>query len=285
MRIHPARVVTIATLIALAVAACAKKSAGEDQAPAAAAAATAIKPGLDFKQPVDTHRKVIHTGRIELVVETFDTARTQLEALVTAAGGYIDSAEISHSEHSHGGTIVLRIPAEGYGEVVGKLAGIGQVTSESTTATDVTDQYVDIAARLVSARALEKRLLELAAERTATIDQILAIERELARVRGEIEGYEGHVRQWDDQIAMSTLTLTIYPKREVPVAASLGDRSSDAFHGSIDSLRETGAGLLVVTITLLPWALILVPSFLIGRRLWRRFRPQLAKAVVQPPNA
>jgi hypothetical protein len=100
-------------------------------------------------------------------------------------------------------------------------------------------------------------------------------------VRGEIEGYEGHVRQWDDQIAMSTLTLTITPKREAAVAASLGDRSSDAFHGSITSLRETGAGMLVCAIALLPWALVIVPSLLIGRRLWRRFRPSLPKAKIQ----
>jgi hypothetical protein len=239
-----------------------------------------------LQAPVETHRKVIHAGRVELIVDAFDAARTQLEALVTAAGGYIDSADISRHNGSHHATIVLRIPADGYGDLIGKLGGLGEVASESTTAADVTDQYVDVAARLASTRALEKRLLELAADRTtATVDQVIAVERELGRVRGEIEGYEGHVRQWDDQIAMSTLTLTMYPRREAPTVASLGDRSSDAFHDSIEGLRNAGAGLLLLAIAVLPWAVVLVPSFLLGRRLWRRFRPQLPKAVAQPPAA
>lgn len=285
-----ARIATVATLIALAVAACAKKSgdgqgASPSAAPVAVSASTAA-PGLDRKlnAPVETHRKVIHTGRVELIVDTFDTARAQLEAVVAAAGGYIDAADINHGELVHMARLVVRVPAEGYSDVIAKLAGIGQIASESTSAVDVTDQYVDVAARLTSSQALERRLLELASERTtATVDQVLAVERELARVRGEIESYQGHMRQWDDQIAMSTLTLMIVPKYEVRVAASFGDRSSEAFHGSIDGLREAAAGFLIFAIALLPWAVVLVPGFLIGRRLWRRSRRGLPTAVVQPP--
>lgn len=94
MRIRPARVITVATLIALAVPACAKKGGGEA---AVAVPAEAAKPGLDAtrKAPVEPHRKIVHTGRIELLVDTFDTARAQLDALIMAAGGYVDSAEIS----------------------------------------------------------------------------------------------------------------------------------------------------------------------------------------------
>jgi uncharacterized protein DUF4349 len=287
MRSHLARAATIATLITASIISCAKKGGGDADVPVVTAPAAGSGAGpkaASLQAPVETHRKVIHTGRVELIVETFDAARTQLEALVTAAGGYVDSADISLRHGSHYATIVLRIPADGYGELIGKLGGLGEVASESTTAADVTDQYVDVAARLASTRALENRLRELAAERTtATVEQVLAVERELGRVRGEIEGYEGHVRQWDDQIAMSTLTLTMYPRREAPSVASLGDRSSDAFHGSIEGLRNTAAGLLLFAIAVLPWAIVLVPSFLLGRRLWRRLRPQLPRAVVQPP--
>jgi hypothetical protein len=287
MRSSLARAATIATLITASITSCTKgKKGGDADAPVVTAPAAGSGAGpkaASLQAPVETHRKVIHTGRVELIVETFDAARAQLEALVTAAGGYIDSADVSRRHGSHYATIVLRIPADGYGDVIAKLGGLGEVASESTTAADVTDQYVDVAARLASTRALEKRLLELAADRTtATVDQVIAVERELGRVRGEIEGYEGHVRQWDDQIAMSTLTLTMYPRREAPTVASLGDRSSDTFHDSIEGLRNAGAGLLLFAIAVLPWAVVLVPSFLLGRRLWRRFRPQLPRAVAQP---
>jgi hypothetical protein len=286
---RPARVLTLATLIAASAASCAKRGDGDAPAATATAGSAAAKPsGPDtqsLQAPVETHRKVIHTGRVELIVVEFDAARTQLDSLVSAAGGYVDSADIRRRDDSHFATIVLRIPADGYGDLIGKLGDIGQVASESTTAADVTDQYVDVAARLASTQTLEKRLLELATDRTTgTVDQVLAIERELGRVRGEIETYEGHIRQWDDRIAMSTLTVTMYPGRDGPVVASLRDRSSEAFHGSLDGLRSTGAGLLIFAIAVLPWAVILVPSFFIGRRLWRRSHPRLPKAAVQPPR-
>lgn len=238
---------------------------------------------------IDPNRKVIRTGQISLVVATYDEARIKLDALLKAAGGYVDSTEVQHYEGAvSSATLVLRIPQDAFGTIVPKLRELGKIASESTSANDVTDQYVDVAARLASAKTLEKRLLELAADRTSGVEALLAVERELARVRGEIESYEGRMRQWNDQIAMSTLTLSVSTKAPAIAAGpepGLGSRISSGFSASIDALKDFGAWLAVGTTSLLPWMVLLLPAFVFGRRFYRRHTKQLPTAQVVPPQA
>ena len=114
---------------------------------------------------------------------------------------------------------------------------------------------------------------------------LLAVERELARVRGEIESYEGRLRQWNDQIAMSTLTLSITTKAPAIAAATqpgLGNRTKSAFSDSVAALETFGEWLVVTGTTLLPWMILLVPGFVFGRRAYRRYAKKLPAAVASP---
>jgi hypothetical protein len=131
-------------------------------------------------------------------------------------------------------------------------------------------------------------LSELAPDRTGGVEALLAVERELARVRGEIESYEGRMRQWNDQIAMSTLTLSISTKAPAIAAVpapGLGSRISSGFSDSIDALKEFGAQAAVALTSLLPWMVLLLPAFVFGRRFYRRHAKQLPTAQVIPPQA
>jgi hypothetical protein len=234
-------------------------------------------------------RKVIRTGHIELVVATYDDARAKLDALLKEIGGYVDSTQVDRRQTAvSDAVIVIRIPSEAFATVIPRLRQLGEVTSETTNAADITDQFVDTSARLASAEQLEKRLLELATARNGSIDQILAVERELARVRGEIEGYQGHLKQWNDQVALSTLTLTISTRRaEIAIAPtrppSLGEQTSHAFHSSIAALREMGAWLVINGVAFLPWLLFLLPGGLVIRKIVRRYRRRLPTATALPP--
>ena len=100
-----------------------------------------------------------------------------------------------------------------------------------------------------------------------------------------IESYEGTMRQWNDQIAMSTLTLNITTKAPALVAAAevgLGTRTRSAFSDSVAALETFGEWLLVTATTLLPWMILLVPGFLLGRRAYRRYARRLPAAVAAP---
>lgn len=236
------------------------------------------------REPATDNRKVIRTGAIQLVVGDYASARAKLDALLAATGGYVDSTQVSHSQGSvSNATIVLRLPSDTFGSILPKLRELGEITGETTNAADITAQYVDISARLASSKALEKRLLELATARDGGIEAVLAVERELARVRGEIESYEGTMRQWNDQIAMSTLTLTLSTRAPAIAATAepgLGQRISSGFSGSIEALRDFGGWLAVTLIAFLPWLVFLIPGFVIGRRVMRRYFARLPKAIV-----
>jgi uncharacterized protein DUF4349 len=287
-----------AAALALAAGGCSRK--GGDHAAAAAPPAVSTTDGAktagDAKadkpadRPLRDTRKVIRTGKLDLVVDDYDATHAKLEALLNAAGGYIDSTQVAHREGAVGAaTIVVRIPSEQFATIIPKLRTLGEIESESTAAEDITDQYVDLSARLASAKTLEKRLLELASERTGNVENLLAVERELARVRGEIEGYEGRIRQWDGQIAMSTLTLGLTTRAPVIAAKptpspGLGERISSAFGASVDALRAFASGVAISAIALVPWLVLLIPGALVGRRLYRRHRRALPRAVAQPPS-
>lgn len=261
-------------------------AAGSGAGSGAGAADKGGKAGLGGARPADT-RKVIRTGHVELVVATYAEARAKLDAMLESVGGYVDSTQVNRRASAvSDAVLVLRIPADAFASVVPQLRELGEVTSEMTNATDITDQYVDTAARIASATQLEKRLLELATDRGGNIEQVLAVERELARVRGEIEADQGHIKQWSDQIALSTLTVTLSTKRAeiAPTApATLGSRTSDAFHGSIEALGDLGAWLVVHGIAALPWLLVLTPGGVLLRRLARRRAARLPAAVLVPP--
>ncbi len=159
-------------------------------------------------------RKVVRTGKIELVVATYEEARGKVDALVKTSGGYVDSTRVERHEAAvSDATLVIRIPSTAFDTVLPELRDIGEIVSEATNGADITDQFVDTEARLASDQQLETRLLELATARNGNLDQILAVERELARVRAEIEGYQGHLKQWNDQVAMSMLTIDLSTRR------------------------------------------------------------------------
>jgi hypothetical protein len=259
------RLSTLAVLGALALTACAKNHSADSAQPQtkAAPADKAIAP--------PENRKIIRTGSLRITIDSYDEARAKLDVLLQQVGGYVDSTQVSRGRDAiTDATIVVRIPSQGFGDVVTRFRELGEIASESTNAEDITAQYVDIDARLAAARTLEARLLQLATERNGSVDSVLAVERELARVRGEIEGYEGHLRQWNDQVAMSTLTVVLSTKTpEIVVSGSFTGRLSNAFHDSIQGMRELGGWFVVILAALLPWLLILGPVALVVRRLNR----------------
>jgi hypothetical protein len=288
---------TAALLAALAFAGCSKHSAGDSAAasPSEAAAAPAAgsaasnqdqskKAGIEVKH-VDT-RKVIRTGRIDLTVASYDESRARLDAMVESAGGYIDSTQVDRHGTVNSAVIVIRVPADAFTSMLPGLRQLGDITNETTSAADITAQFVDTEAQLASAQQLEKRLLELATAKNGTLDQVLTVERELARVRGEIESYQGHLKQWSDQVSLSTLTITM-STRSAPVAIavvepeSLGSKTSQSFHSSISTLRDLASWLLVTCVALLPWLLFLVPAAF-GLQRWARRHRRIPVAIVNP---
>jgi hypothetical protein len=213
---------------------------------------------------------VIRTGQAFIEVEKVDPAVLKIRQLAVQFGGYIANSSMSGGrDQIRQATFELKIPAARYEEAVSSLSTIGKVETVSSNAQDVGEEFVDVTARVNNARRLEERLISLLANRTGKLDEVLRVERELARVREEIERYEGRLRFLTTRVATSTLTITVHEPAPIlgnnpgenPIAAAL----RRAWRNFVALLAGTIASLGV----LIPLALVGAAGWY-GYKRWRR---------------
>jgi hypothetical protein len=154
---------------------------------------------------------LIRTGSASIEVSKLDPAIIAVRQLASRLGGYVANSSISGGrDQIRSATLELKVPAAKYDQAVSDIGNIGKVESVNTTAEDVGEEYVDITARVTNSKRLEERLVTLLSKRTGKLEDVLAVERELARVREEIERYEGRLRFLRTRAAVSTLSVTIH---------------------------------------------------------------------------
>jgi len=280
---HDRRWLKLGLLLALgSVAACSRADAPES-APAspsvaAGAVANAASPStLAAKGPV-TQRKIVSTGELDLEVSSPSSAQTAIERLAEEHGGYVVSAARDTDRGSAVDvrvTVVVRVPQAELTTTIAALKHLGRgVGSERITSDDVTDEYVDLAARVTSQKQLEQQYLEIL-KRAVSVKDAMDVQKELAEVRTEIERMQGRQLLLDKESAFST--LTVHLSNEVPELAV----SSNTFRGSVQRAWSDALGLSADMITggirligvLVPVLLLLVLPSVLGllglRRLLR----------------
>ena len=213
---------------------------------------------------------VIRTGQAFIEVEKVDPAILKIRQLAAQVGGYIANSSISGGrDQIRQATLELKIPAPRYEQAVGSLSTIGKVETVNSTAQDVGEEFVDVTARVGNSRRLEERLITLLSTRTGKLDEVLRVERELARVREEIERYEGRLRYLSTRVATSTLTITVHEPAPIlgnnpgvnPIAAAMR-RAWRNFVGLVAALIES-LGIVI------PLALLGLAGWM-GYRRWKR---------------
>jgi len=230
------------------------------------------------------NRKIIYTADLELVVKDFRTFEQGLPEVVEAAGGFVAARKTDRRHGDHrAGSWTIRVPVAGYNSLLSGIAAMGFAKIRNETSQDVTEDYVDLQARISNQRKLEARILEMLADRSGKLTDLLEMERELSRVREEIERMEGRLRVLTDQTDLATIRLTVTEQAtyEPPAAPTFGDRVAMAWSGSIHTIGQVIAGLTIVCVALVPWAAIGVPSLLAftaaAKRLgWKQ--PSLSRA-------
>ena len=232
--------------------------------------------------PSAEERLIVRTGNIALLVEKTEEALARVEALASELGGYVvESNSWRVNERLHA-TITIRVPAESFDEARRRLKeGALEVQSENISAQDVTEEYVDLEARLTYLEETEGELRELlrsAQERGEKAEGILAIYRELSNIGIQVEQTKGRMQYLERSAAMSALTVTLTPKEEVQVV----EPGWEWLHTARESLRDLVKALQFLAdiatrfiITLLPILIIIaLPFAVLGWLvwLWRRRR-------------
>jgi hypothetical protein len=205
--------------------------------------------------PVDA--MLIRTGNASIEVRSLNPAIDQVRALAGQMGGFVANTSIqAGDERLRSASIELRIPNEHFDAAVSGLNGLGKLETVQVSTEDVGEQYTDIAARVTNAHRLEERLIDVLARRPGKLQDILEIERELARVREEIERYEGRLRYLKSRAATSRMTLSIH--EPVPVIERSGQSPL------VDAVRAAWGRFLGLVTLAIGWSGIVIPVGLIA---------------------
>ena len=214
---------------------------------------------------------LIRNGNAQIEVDSLEIAMQQVRDLAQRLGGYIANTQLaSGRDQIRSATLEMKFPAARWGDAVSGLKPIGKVEALNEFTQDVGEEYVDVTARVENAQRLERRLIELLGNRTGRLSDVLAVERELARVREEIERYQGRLRYLRNRVQLSTLTVNVH--EEYPVVSARGETGvlGDAFKQAWRNFVGFIAGIISLTGILIPLALLGILAW----TLWRRWRPR-----------
>lgn len=155
-------------------------------------------------------RKIVKSGSLDFEVDSFENAYQRIVEIAREDSGFVASSSTQKLPNGKvRGQVVIRVPAEKFDAVVLKLRALGDLKNQSISTQDVTKHYVDLDSRLRSKRTLEERLIKILKEGKGEIKHLLEVERELGKVREEIEQIQGELKYYDNLISLSTLTLSL----------------------------------------------------------------------------
>ncbi len=273
---------TLLLLMALVVA-CGSEKTANSVAPDAAEAPSAGGRGesgsLDdsaVAQPLPEESMIIYTGDISIVVADTEAAAADIEALATGMGGRVVSSSFYQSgQGAFAGSITIRVPVARFDEAMNRIQEMAvEVRRADRSSEDVTEEYVDLQARLGNLEATADRVRSFLDE-AQTVEEALAVNQELSRLEEEIEAYQGRIQFLENRADFSTITVGLTPDELAqPIEVGgwrLGGAAREAVEALLGALQGVARLLVWIVIFLLPLALIiLLPLAIIIRLVLRR---------------
>jgi len=223
-------------------------------------------------------RLVIKNGSLSLVVDNVEVAIDQLKTFAVEKKGFVVSSNIDQYNNEPTGSVTMRIPADVFDTQLDQVRAIGEVQSENTYGQDVTEEYVDLEARLNNYKATEAQFLDIMKKATK-IEDILAVQRELTNVRANIESLEGRMKYLKESAAYSSLTVYLSTNPEQLPVLDKGDTwkplatVKDALRGLKD-LGTTVVDVLIWVVIYLPVWIVLILLVWAGRRWYKKAQHQ-----------
>ena len=246
---------------AVALGAVGQPTVSQQEAPASAQAVNQWSRASAFEP---TSRLIVRTGQASIEVDSLEPSMAELRRLVQRAGGFVADASIqSGRKQLRTATLELKVQASRFDELTEGLEPLGRLQFVNVGAEDVSEEFVDLTARVANGRRLEDRLVELLRTRTGKLQDVLTVERELARVREEIERMEGRMRFLKTSAQLSTLSVNLY--EPAPILASHPGRSviAEAFKTAWRNFVGVMAGAIaslgfVAPVVILGWGTLIL---------------------------
>jgi len=182
--------------------------------------------------PALANRKLIRNATVELEIVSFDAAVPKITAFANEERGYV--ATTDSEKQANGklrGQVVVKVLPENLDRFLQKIRSLGELKNQTLGTEDVTKAYFDTDARLKNAHVMEQRLIGMLKTKTGKVSDLLQVEKELGRVREEIEKMQGELKYWDSQVQFATVTISLAEKdMEEPAAFVLRERAQLALY-------------------------------------------------------
>jgi len=193
---------------------------------------------------------IAYSVTMTLQVKEFDPAKKRLVSIVEEAGGYVAQARTTETPNQPcRAELVVHVPTTQLSAVLERMRKLGRVTQEQLSSEEVTEQVVDLEARLRNARATEQRLIEVLNNRTGKVRDILEVEREIARTREEIERMEAQRQNLLHRVELASVQVTLLEEFKAqlePAPVGTLTRLRNAFVEGYDSLVSSVLGLALL---------------------------------------
>ena len=224
---------------------------------------------------------IARTVSLSVLVKNFDAARASLDTILARHNGYAAGLNVATPQGAARTLQAsLRIPAPQHGAAVAELKALGRVETETQNGEEVTQQHADLLARLKNSRETEQRLQDVLRTRTGKVKDVLEVEEEIARVRGEIEQMEAQQQTLEHRVSFATIDLKLTEEYKAELTTPAPSVAMQLRNALVDGFRTAFQSLLALVLffaesgpTLLLWLIILsIPAWLI----WRRYQRSLA---------
>ncbi|HXY79278.1 MAG TPA: DUF4349 domain-containing protein [Candidatus Bathyarchaeia archaeon] len=223
-----------------------------------------------LEAPPPSGSMIAQTASMTIVANNYDEASSALVQLVASEGGYVQKLTAdARTGEAREVSATLRVPAKQLDAFRAQLRKLGRVEQESQANDEVTDQYVDLEARIKSAKASEQRMLDLLATRTGKLEDVLDAERELARIRGEIESMEGQRVVLTHRVDYATVEVQLREEYREQLGTRRPTTITQIRNAAVEGLSNFEDGVIGVLLFLLDYGLsILFWSAIVGIPAW-----------------
>lgn len=205
-------------------------------------------------------KKLIRNGSLEFKTNDVRQTKLEIEKFCKENNAYISNENENNLNDRIQYNQTIRVPAERFEQLVSKIESLAtKVENKNIFIQDVTEEFIDVTARLKTKRELETRYLEIL-NRANTVEEIISVESQIANVRSEIESMQGRLEYLKNQVTLSTLQISFYET----IGTSFG--FAGKFNESLKAGWQNLLSFIIVLITLWPFAIALGLSLFIWRR-------------------
>jgi hypothetical protein len=230
----------------------------------------------EIKQPVD--RKIIRNGDFTIESKNPSDDQRKIASIAESLGGFVVTSEFKQAASSDASgssvNVIVRVPSAQFDKAINEIIKTGsQIIYQKTSGKDVTEEFVDLEARLRAKHALENQYLEIM-KRASKISDVLEVQEKLTDVRTEIEQMEGRRRYLDNQASLSTINITLQSPAAIVAATQNGFWRSikNSFGDGIDEAVGIVLGVIHFVIVAIPvFILVILPLWFGLRFLNRRY--------------